>query len=77
MESNAKTTLLGAALHYNDELREDVEEWVRNIVRMELASHMASAGDFERMHINNFNTFVRLVHEVQRHDLERLRNSGY
>lgn len=76
MSDDAKTNLLGAALHFNPELKEEVEMWVREIVRAEFYAQMNSGHNFERMHINNFNVFIRLVREVQKHDLERLSRNG-
>ena len=76
MSDDAKTTLLGAALHYNNDLRKEVEEWVRNMIRLELNMHMSNQQDFERMHINHFTTFKRLLREALKQDFDALRNSG-
>jgi hypothetical protein len=70
-ESDAKTTLLGAALHYNPELKQEVEAWVLNLVHSALAN--ITQHSFERMHINNFGTFKRLMHQAQAQDSEALR----
>jgi hypothetical protein len=75
-ESDSKTTLLGAALHYNPELKKEVEEWVREIMRTEFRAYSASSYEFERTHINNFGTFKRLVREVLKQDLESLKSHG-
>jgi hypothetical protein len=79
-ELDAKTTLLGAALHYNPELKTEVEDWVQNIVAdaiaRELKAYSTSSYEFERIHINNFASFQRLVREAMRQDFEFLRNSG-
>ena len=74
--SDGKTTLLAAALHYNPELKKEVEDWVRNMVRDEFMGQMNSSHNFERMHINNFITFKRLIREALKQDMEHLRNSG-
>lgn len=75
-EPDSKTTLLGAALHYNPELKKEVEYWVQSIVFAEMVNQLSSAQNFERMHINNFPTFKRLVREVLKQDFESLRNLG-
>lgn len=74
--NDAKTTLLGAALHYNDDLKREVEDWVRQIVRQELTYIETGPSHFERTHINNFATFRRLVREVMKQDYESLRSHG-
>lgn len=75
-QSEGATNLLAAALHYNPELKKEVEDWVRNMVRDEFMGNMNSSHNFERMHINNFPTFKRLVREVLKQDFESLRNHG-
>ena len=76
-ETDATTTLLGAALHYNDDLKKEVEDWIRALVYTELHAQLNSGLSFERTHINNFSTFRRLVHEVLKQDLDALRKSSY
>lgn len=70
--TDAKENFLAAALHYNPELKAEIEEWLRNIVRQELNRGY----NFEREHINNFTTFRRLIREAMKQDLEALRSSG-
>jgi len=71
--SAGKETLLGAALHYNDDLKKEVEDWLRAIVQQELLKF----NNFERDHINNFPTFKRLIREATRQDLDQMRNNSY
>ncbi len=76
-ETDAKTTLFGAALHYNDELKKDVEAWIHDLVRKEVQYQMDSGSNFERHHINNFNIFRRLIREALKQDMETLRSNQY
>jgi hypothetical protein len=75
MSDDAKTNLLAAALHFNPDLKKEVEDWVRSMVQEGIRFELMSADNFERVHINCFPTFKRLVREATKQDIDTLRNT--
>lgn len=60
MSDTGKETLLGAALHYNPELKREVEEWLKNIVR----NAMSDPHVFENMMSYNERRMQHHVHKA-------------
>ena len=69
---DAKTNLLGAALHFNPELKKEVEEWVRRLVDAQVRSLMNDSFLVEQMLRNNMYSFRRVLHDAQMETMRKI-----
>lgn len=73
MESDAKTNLLAAALHFNPELKQEVEDWVQALVVGQLNRVMMNDAYFvEQMLRNNMFVLRRVLHDAQMETMRRI-----
>lgn len=77
MEPDAKTTLLGAALHYNPELKKEVEEWVNKLAREQVQQVLASGYFVENLLRSNMPAFRRVLHDAEFETMQKINSNKY
>jgi hypothetical protein len=77
MESDAKTNLLGAALHFNPELKQEVEEWVRRLVEAQVRSILSDSFFVENMLRNSMPAFRRVLLDAQFETMQKINSNKY
>ena len=71
-EFDAKTNLLGAALHFNPELKKEVEDWINRLAADQVQRMMKNGYFFEEVMRFNMYGFRRVLHDAQMETMRKI-----
>lgn len=69
---DAKTNLLGAALHFNPELKKEVEEWVKRMVETQVRVMLSDGFFVEQVLRTNMYNLRRVLHDAQMETMRKI-----